>query len=123
MTASSTLALPIRHPSFKAPQLQNQSAIDETEPFRERSSSCPNRLSFEQEQHPHQIEIQEKIDETPEDDDTDGMAVDSIADDTIAVSFFIHEKARTSPYPASDINRFPVPDCYVPWAVSRFELA
>ena len=103
--------------------MQNQSAIDEFEPFRERSSSCPNRLSFEDEAHPHQIEIQEKIDETPEEDDTDGMAMDSIVDDTIAQISFIHEKARTSPYPASDINRFPVPDFYVPWAVSLFELA
>lgn len=80
-------------------------------------------MSFEHEVDPHQIEIQERIDETPEDDDTDGMTVDGIVDDGIPANFFIHEKARTSPYPAADINRFPVPDCYVSWAVSLFRLS
>ncbi|XP_066299867.1 transient receptor potential cation channel subfamily M member-like 2 isoform X2 [Branchiostoma lanceolatum] len=29
----------------------------------------------------------------------------------------IHQKARTSPYPMCDVNRFPVPDDKVPWEV------
>lgn len=102
---------------------------------RVRTTSCPSRTSFEEESNEpemrnslaeHQMRnlhaegmIPEQYEETLDEDNPDARDLgDVVIEDIPYVSRLLPRESRISPYPASGVKRFNVPDHYVDWNVS-----
>ena len=103
------------------------SNVDDGVVEQRRTLSCPSRSSFEEEDHNYDKQNnydEESIIEEPEGTRENNMVdIDDVNDLDIVenMSFLpsiLPTESRISPYPASGVNRFPVPDCYVRWTVS-----
>lgn len=118
---------------FVSLQTSGASAQDEDVFWRGRSYSCPSRPSFEREEAAERGIEEERVPTISEDDENDVDEVDinavnfdgsSIVESaTTSIPLALLKESRTSPYPASGLSRFPVPDCYVSWTVSSMLLS
>ena len=99
--------------------------------MRERSISCPPQSSFERDNTSDSgdgsffIDSNAVLGEVDENDfdEVDTNAVNFDADSAVesipSISPTLLKESRISPYPASGVTRFPVPDCFVSWTVSN----
>ena len=112
---------------FLSQQTSDVSSQDEDASWRGRSFSCPSRPSFEQEQAAERViddyraPVISEVDENGVDEvDINEVNFDgsSMVESTTSIPPVLLKESRKSPYPASGLSRFPVPDCYVSWTVS-----